>query len=238
MTGRDSRTAPTLAACASETSARKSSIPCRPMIRMRSTSRRELRRLNALMGNFRWIARVIRRRLPGDGEVLEIGAGDGGLGLGLMAEVPALASRYAGLDRAPRPPRWPATATWHQADLWSAAGESAVRGAVVIIANLILHHFSNEDLERLGSQFDRARLLVFNEPVRRPLHLWQGKLIAPFLNRVTRHDLPVSVRAGFVGDELAQVLALDPRRWEWTHTTTFTGGYRFVARSPNARTIP
>jgi hypothetical protein len=199
------------------------------------SARRELRGLNGLMGNFRWISRVIRRELPVDGEVLEIGAGDGALGLKLMAQIPGLEKRLTGLDRVTRPTAWPDAARWIEGDLWSAEGESAVRRATVVIANLVLHHFPNADLERLGSQFDAARLVVINEPARREFHCWQGKLIAPFLNHVTRHDLPVSVRAGFIGHELSRFLALDSPRWECRHTTTFFGAYRLAARRSNPR---
>ena len=193
-------------------------------------SRRELRRLNAIMGNFHWVSSVLRRHRLGEGIVLEIGAGDGGLGRFLFEKIPELQKKFVGLDRMPRPIDWPPSSRWHQVDLWSASGEALVRQASVIIANLVLHHFADDDLRHLGTLFNHARVLLINEPARRRLHLWQGAVISPFLNRVTRHDLPVSVRAGFRNDELARTLGLDPKQWRSVHSKTFLGACRLVAK--------
>ncbi|MGI8601479.1 MAG: methyltransferase domain-containing protein [Verrucomicrobiales bacterium] len=196
-------------------------------------SRRQLRCLNALMGNFRWIARTLKQALPDKGPIVEIGAGDGQLACLLAEKVPSLRRRYTALDLAPRPAKWPANLIWLEANLWSREGEEAIRSARVVIANLVLHHFTDAELLRLGTCFKSAALLIFNETARRSLHLWQGRTIAWLLNRVTRHDLPVSVRAGFREHELPALLGLSAERWRWQTHATFLGAYRCVGGSPS-----
>jgi hypothetical protein len=166
-------------------------------------SRRDLRRINALMGNFRWLQMQLTRCDDGRGPILEIGAGDGGLMRRICAAAPDLAPRCHALDLAPRPASWPAGATWHQTDLWSDEAADCLGGAEIVLANLVLHHFDNEDLARLGARLMRCRVLLACEPCRREFHVWQGRLLYPLLNRVTRHDMVVSIRGGFRGRELA-----------------------------------
>jgi len=173
-------------------------------------ARRDLRLINALMGNFRWLARGVEAAVRPGERVLELGAGDGGLARALRRRMPGLAGRYAALDRAPRPGGWPADFHWVQADLFSNEGAAALARADVVVANLFLHHFEEVALARIGALLAPARLLLFCEPARRAPHVWQGRLLAAAarFNRVTRHDLPVSVRAGFRGGELVRALGL------------------------------
>ena len=48
-------------------------------------SRRELRLINAIMGNHRWLEREVRRSIRPGWRVLELGAGDGTFGARLIA---------------------------------------------------------------------------------------------------------------------------------------------------------
>ena len=48
------------------------------------------------------------------------------------------------------------------------------------------------------------------------------------MNRVTKHDAKVSVKAGFRDVELQNALGLDDS-WQVTVHQTFRGAYRFVA---------
>ena len=189
-------------------------------------SRRDLARLNQLMGNRDWFLRRVPA-LARDGErALEIGAGDGALALALSeAGVPTDA-----LDRFPAPPAWPSATRWHQTDLREYAGWA---DHAVVVGNLILHHLDAEDLIGLGIRFDRhARVLVFNEPRRsvRGLALWLVAAPLGGAGRVTRHDGRVSIRAGFRGEELPRALGLSRERWAWRVETTFLGAYRLVAK--------
>jgi hypothetical protein len=195
-------------------------------------SRRDLRRINFIMGNFRWLEKQVAHRVTGDEPILEIGAGDGGLARRLCAGNSGLAERYHALDLAPRPDNWPAGAHWHQTDLWSEAGAELLSRARIVVANMVLHHFEEEHLRRLGGMLSRCRVILACEPSRRSRHIWQGRLLFPFINRVTRHDMVVSIRAGFRGGELASCLGPAYAGQVGDVRETWIGAYRAVLRGP------
>lgn len=191
-------------------------------------SRRDLRLVNWFMGNHRWLRREVRRHFQPSERLAEIGAGDGSLARTLTSSLSGL-SKYAAFDLAAPPPGWPESWSWNQGDLLGPAGERLAE-ATIIIANLVLHHFSSDQLLELGRRFQHARLLLICEPARRQMHIWQGYgLCLLGINHVTRHDLPISVRAGFLGDELPVALGLSRETWRWSVRTTFLGAYRLVA---------
>jgi len=175
-----------------------------------------LRLINALMGNHRWL-----RSKAGTNPVVEIGAGDGCLAQKLGGEVTAL-------DLAPRPEGLPERVDWRQGDLFETLPE--VR-AETLVACLILHHFEAEDLARLGEKIEGGSLrrVLAAEPHRSRLALVEGCTLFPFVNRVTRHDMMVSIRAGFRRGELAPALGLDPDRWQVFESVTPLGALRFEA---------
>jgi hypothetical protein len=190
-------------------------------------SRRDLRLINRIMGNTRWLRRALMLKVRPQDLVVELGAGDGSLGYSLAWD-----GEYTGLDLAPMPPSWPENFDWVQGDFFQANSDAAARlqGASVVIGGLILHHFSEDQLRSLGRSMRGARLLIFCEPARRQWHIWQAKALRLLgINHVTQHDLPVSVRAGFLGRELAASLGLDESDWSVRVQTTFFGAYRFVA---------
>jgi SAM-dependent methyltransferase len=189
-------------------------------------NRRDLRVINFLMGAERWFGRTLRRVAAPRDSFLEIGAGTGDLGRALARTIAPV--RYTGLDLWPRPADWPDHWRWLQTDLLdfqNYAGESVVFG------NLILHQFTAEELAGVGRIMQRhARAIVFSEPARRRLHVWQLRLISLLgLSAVAKHDGLVSIQAGFLGEELPMALGLDRRDWKWTVTTGFRGYYRMVA---------
>jgi hypothetical protein len=100
-----------------------------------------------------------------------------------------------------------------------------------VIANLLLHQFSEVDLHALGEQLQHCRLIVACEPTRRRLSQVAYRAIAPLFgaNRVTLHDAHVSISAGFRGDELPRVLGLAADRWSASVHQTWLGAYRLVA---------
>jgi hypothetical protein len=104
----------------------------------------------------------------------------------------------------------------------------------VIFGSMILHHFDNRQLHDLGRRLaSRSRLLVFQETLRSPLHLWLCQCVSIFMARPTRNDAPASVRAGFRRDELPRWLGLDREEWTVRVRHTLRGAYRMVARRPD-----
>ena len=192
-------------------------------------SRRELRLINAIMGNHRWLAREIRRSVRPGWRVLELGAGDGTLGARLISSGICEPRQLIGIDLASRPAGWPAEAAWMQGDVFA----GALPEAEIVVANLFLHHFEPEALAQLGARLPaKCRIVLASEPARRRLHLAQGALLSvlALLGRVTRHDMRVSIRAGFLGDELLRALGIGGRKCE--SSITFLGAHRVCAVRP------
>lgn len=190
-------------------------------------SREELHFINRLMGNHRWICRTLQKQDLQNKRILELGAGDGSLAQQAWNEGIAQPAQWSALDLAPPPVAWPHEAVWHQGDLFALPG---LPDTEIIVANLFLHHFENEGLQELGAHLpESCRLLIACEPARRRLHSLQGHLLSTIidLSEVTHHDMLVSIRAGFLGDELAQALGL--QGWQTRVSMTALGAYRFTA---------
>ncbi len=185
-------------------------------------SRRDLRRLNWLMGHARILGRLLEEALPArvPARIVEFGAGDGGVML-------SLARRFAR--------RWPnvqvilvdkcnvvtdetrdafSKSGWQlrvvEADIFEWVALAGQR-ADAIICNLFLHHFTDE---RLVWLFDactrRTDVFVAAEPhraeVSRALSRFAGLIGC---GPVTRHDIVLSVQAGFAEHELSALWPAD-----------------------------
>ena len=189
-------------------------------------SRRDLRRINALMGNAAIVARKLRESFP-DGSprrIAEIGAGDGTFMLRLAQTIskpwqdvnvtlldrhnivgPQTRERFSSL-------RWQAEPV--AADVFDWLAEPAGGMVDAIVANLFLHHFEPARLAVLLSLVaKRTRIFIACEPRRSGVALAGARLLwAIGCNDVSRHDATVSVRAGFDGSELS---ALWPQESGW-----------------------
>lgn len=188
-------------------------------------SRRDLRVINRLMGNHRWFARTLPALLRTAEPALELGAGTGELSAQLLAR----GTQVASLDRVPRPAHWPSESVWHVADLRTF---TAYDRYAAILANLVLHHLSADELAALGATLSQtARVILASEPARRPRFQRIFALVSPLLltNHVTRHDAHVSIAAGFRDDELPHALGLAPSSWDCRCCTTGLGAYRMIA---------
>jgi hypothetical protein len=187
-------------------------------------SRKDLRAINFLMGNERWILRSVNRFAAEarHGGITEFGAGEGRLAEGMRkllgnAEIECR-------DLAPRPDGLDGRIAWHREDVLVHPPQH--RG--VLVASLFLHHFEGESLRTLGRWCGQFRVVCFAEPLRSAGALVQGGVLLPFVNSVTRHDMPVSIRAGFKPGELPDLLGLNPREWHIEERSTWRGGLRVL----------
>jgi hypothetical protein len=188
-------------------------------------SRRDLRIFNAVLGGGRWFRRYLPRVVRPGERVLEVGAGTGELGRAMArAGMPA-----DGLDLGPRPTVWPATARWHQGDVCAFAGWGDYE---VVIGNLVFHHFDAAALRLLGGRMAaHARVIMAFELARWPVsqRLFAALCTAVRANDVSRHDGRVSIEAGFLAEELPELLGLDSTVWRWQVSMTCCGAYRMMA---------
>jgi hypothetical protein len=186
-------------------------------------SRRDLRRVNAIMRNAHIVAGVLARTFRRPPRcIADLGAGDGAWMAQLAAALPTHWSgvRAVLVDRQD-------TVTGGSLSALAARGwaPEAVMADVfdwlpgagpvdVIVVNLFLHHFEGDRLcQLLGMVASRCSVFVACEPRRSPVALHASRLLGLIgCNAVTRHDAVVSVRAGFAGGEIT---ALWPRAGNW-----------------------
>lgn len=190
-------------------------------------AREEMLQVNGIMGNHRWIERMVRRHREEGWRITELGAGDGALSLRLVEAGCCKVAALHAFDLAPRSEPWPAEAHWTQGDVMA----QALPDTEIVIANLFLHHFTTDQLRLLGSRLSPVtRLIIAAEPARYWIHSLSGRLFCELaeLNHVQRHDMQASIRAGFRGDELREALALDAT-WRTCVSHHPCGAYRFMA---------
>ncbi len=196
-------------------------------------SRRDLVRINALMGNAAIVASELKvgsgthsrgsdedagKSMASEGnrtrphfQLAEIGAGDGGFLLRVARALDAqgvdavLVDRKGIVTDATRAQF--AARGWRAREVESDVFEwlRATPPVDAIVANLFLHHFDTARLaEILALAATRARMFVACEPRRSAFALNGARLLGLVgCNDVSRHDAVVSVRAGFRGDEIS-----------------------------------
>jgi hypothetical protein len=204
-------------------------------------SRKDLRRLHQIMGTQKILLGALRK-MPIHGphaasarplQVLEIGAGDGSLMLGVAqalkgtwADVsltlldqlnllePTTVKRYASA-------RWRVSAEvgdvidWAQPDPMVALTPSKGRWDL-IVANLFLHHFERPQLAGLLAAIsERSNYFVACEPRRAWIPLAGSHLVGVVgANAVTRADAVLSVHAGFNQQELGSLWPDATSEWK------------------------
>lgn len=194
-------------------------------------SRRELRRVNAWMGNARWLAGALRpcweRSDRGPRVVTDLGTGDAWVTWSTLHRVTRGGTVEAGsrlhlVDQQPvvagptierfRSRGWQAVVIEDDAE--RALLRSGIAGGDGVMANLFLHHFEDAALRGLlAAAAGACRWMVACEPRRSPLALWGARLLGCIgCGAVTRHDARVSVEAGFRDGELS---ALWPAEGGW-----------------------
>jgi hypothetical protein len=181
-------------------------------------TRRDLVRVNWFMRNPAILARALTQiPLPPRWTLVELGAGDGALAWALVRRLRKdqrpgkviLLDRQAALSRqiVPRMAALGCDAETVQADVFDWLESSAAPPSpALLMANLFLHHFQDEQLECLFERISRqADFFVACEPHRSRFAVrFSGPLLGLIgCNHVTRHDGVLSVRAGFRDEELS-----------------------------------
>ncbi len=187
-------------------------------------SRRDLRRINSIMGHAGFFGKELPRHFASRSpqNIVEIGSGDGEF---LLTVARKLARRWPKLEVTIvdlQPAVTPDTLEAFQELGWIVDVVTAdvfewvsrCEAVDIIIANLFLHHFHDEPLAGLFQQLSsRTRVFGACEPRRSAAALAASRSLALIgCNDVTRHDGPVSVQAGFSGVELS---ALWPSSGGW-----------------------
>ena len=197
-------------------------------------SRRDLQRVHRVMGTRGIVSSALRGMTglrPGAAplRVLELGAGDGNLMLGVARHLkghwPAV--QLTLLDRqalvspstlaAYADAGWTATTRVMDVLDWSGGGggtslnDSPAPAWDLIVANLFLHHFEGPHLTSLLQAIAaRSRCFFACEPRRSRLALAGSHLIGAIgVNAVTREDAVLSVHAGFSNHDIS-ALWLEP----------------------------
>jgi hypothetical protein len=211
-------------------------------------SRRDLRRINRLMGHVPLFIEAWRQNQPDRWvtTIVELGAGDGTFLLNCARALSATSGPFKVIlvDRAKlvtsqtldgfRELGWsPEVVT---ADVFDWLSQPCVTDAA-FAANLFLHHFEQEKLQVLFEQIAKqANFFVALEPRRAFWPLLSSRLLG-FIgcNSVTRHDAVVSVRAGFKDKEISSLWP--PRGWYVHEAEAGLFSHRFTAQNFTDTTI-
>ena len=183
---------------------------------------------------FRYYKKLVEGALE---QITELGAGDGDF---LLQVAKQISPRWTNLNVAlldrqkivpPQTLASFASLGWRAETVVGDVLDWPQAPAQIVIANLFLHHFEDTRLaELLRAISERAELFIAVEPHRFRYAYPCGQLLWLIgCNAVTRHDAAVSVRAGFIRQELT---ALWPARQNWRLTERRAGlfSHLFVAR--------
>ena len=219
-------------------------------------SRRDLQRVHRIMGTRTLVVRALRSACSGHPRtkplhLLELGAGDGSLMLGVARELAGewATVRLTLLDRqnlvtpqtlaAYGQVGWSANAcvadalAWAHGEAETAVGQPPAGGRWdLVIVNLFLHHFEGVALAQLLGGIERsADRFIACEPARSRLALVGSHLIGfTGAGPVTREDAVLSVHAGFQAGEISAVWPGAAAVWETTERGAGLFSHCFVAQ--------
>jgi hypothetical protein len=210
-------------------------------------SRRDLRRVNFLMGNPIILAGALRgiRCLGTPIRLLELGAGDGTLLLNVArrlhwpspveAELLDRQELISAETRAGfRMLGWNCTSLLVDLHKWVQEKPKCRRD--VVSTNLFLHHFPDGFLRELFACLaESVDYFVAVEPRRSPWSIWAGGFLGLLgCNDVTRHDARISIRAGFDDQQLSALWPSQSPGWELTEKRSGPFSHLFIARRTQA----
>ena len=204
-------------------------------------ARRDLARLHRVMGTRAIVARAWQSLVPvwqasAPLNILELGAGDGSLLLGVARSLgphwPPVNLTLLDRQRTVRPSMlraytelgWRARVEVADAMEWAEQAQHDGHPPWDLITTaLFLHHFDDGPLQRLLAAIAACtRRFVACEPHRHWLTLTGSRLVGLLgANAITRADAVLSVHAGFQGQELSQLWPRDLPDWD---TQEYTGG--------------
>ena len=199
-------------------------------------SRRDLARLNVLMRHSSFIRQHITTEIT---RIADLGAGDGTLLLNALKSANSNVREVVLVDQQRIVSDGTLKTFEHLgikpaiaiADVFEWLAQQLTAPHTAIVANLFLHHFQRENLQRLLELASQASdLFIACEPRRGVWPQLAASLVRVIgCNHVTRHDAVVSVRAGFRNRELT---ALWPDRTNWQVEERSAGlfSHLFVAR--------
>lgn len=190
-------------------------------------SRKDLQLVNRLMGNGQFQSSAIRQLLQNqkNPRILEVGCGDGTFMLEVLrgARLPGgevvlldqqdivldkTISAFAGIG-------WKATRV--QADLFQWLPQMSRQRFDLGVCNLFLHHFHSEALRKVFAVLaESCHSFIATEPRRNLFCFSVTKCLWVIgCNDVTRHDAPVSVRAGFSRHDLQELWPKEENHFEF-----------------------
>jgi hypothetical protein len=206
-------------------------------------SRRDLQRVNVIMGHAAFVARTLRAVPTPLRLVVELGTGDGTM---LLRVAEHLRSR-SGRVRAVLVDQQPVVSAETRADFEALGWHVDVSGADVFewlrrpdpemadatVANLFLHHFDDAGLwSLLGQAARQTRMFVACEPRRSRVALAGASMLRLLgCNQLTVHDGLISVRAGFRDREISAKWPSDGNGWHLNEGRTGLFTHTFVATS-------
>jgi hypothetical protein len=203
-------------------------------------ARSELRLVNTLMGNARFVAEALAPAARRGARIADLGAGDGRFMLQVARRLRTplevtLVDRHSALDAATL--RGLLTLGWQARGVAADALAWLERAPAqdAIVANLFLHHLDPAPLERLlALAAERCALFVACEPRRSAPALAASRSLGLIgCAAVTRHDAVASVRAGFAGRELTHAWRAacgSPSGWQLSEGPRGLFSHVFIAR--------
>jgi hypothetical protein len=215
-------------------------------------SRDDLRRLHRAMGTLSIALRALDRATMNSSPrtILELGAGDGSM---MLRFAQRRAARWPGveltmLDRLDlvdtstlnglRNAGWTPNVVAMDVFEWLAKPTAAHQDARwdIVFANLFMHHFSPDALDRLLPMIAaRCRIFFCCEPLRSVLPLAASHLVGLLgAGPVTRVDAVLSVHAGFRAQELS-ALWPDHHAWQLREYRAGLFSHGFLATREDAR---